>query len=211
MNTEAHVTTAPFLAVRVGPNKRYPALAELPKGSRIHQVDGEQGWLLIKMPDGRFGWVSSKHTEPAPAPIVNWSRLEWMRAAEGEIGVAEVEGAKHNPRIIEYHRACTLKATEDEIPWCSSFANWVMLQVSIKGTRDARARSWLNWGVAIDEPIFGCIVVFSRPPNPASGHVAFYVGKATNGRIRVLGGNQSNRVSIASYDPGRVLGYRLPA
>lgn len=41
------------------------------------------------------------------------------------------------------------------------------------------------------------------------GHVGFYV-RETDKYVYILGGNQSNKVSIAGYDKGRIIAYRLP-
>ena len=41
------------------------------------------------------------------------------------------------------------------------------------------------------------------------GHVGFYV-RETDRYVYILGGNQSNKVSIAGYDKGRIIAYRLP-
>ena len=129
---------------------------------------------------------------------------------EMETGVDEIRGAEgHNPRIVEYHQATSLKATDDETPWCSSFANWCMMKADVERTNSAMARSWLRWGQSLDEPRKGCVVIFSRPPKPTSGHVAFFE-EQRNGRIFVLGGNQSNQVNITSYPGDRLLGYRWP-
>jgi hypothetical protein len=43
--------------------------------------------------------------------------------AKAELGTTEVPGTQNNPRILEYHATTTLKATTDEVPWCSSFVN----------------------------------------------------------------------------------------
>jgi uncharacterized protein (TIGR02594 family) len=130
-----------------------------------------------------------------------------------EIGVCEVPGACANPRIIEYATHTVLEATSDEVPWCSSLANFVVDTAGFKGTESAAARSWLNWGVALNKPIVGCIVVFERKTvdNPNSAHVAICDhADISNGIIRVIGGNQSDSVSIARYPVAKVLGYRSP-
>lgn len=130
--------------------------------------------------------------------------------AKKEIGVSEVFGADANERIIEYAKHTTLAATSDEVPWCSSFANFVVDISGLKGTRSAAARSWLKWGVAIDKPILGCIVVFKRG-NPPSGHIAFCDHPdISNGIIRVIGGNQENSVKVSRFPIKDVLGYRAP-
>jgi uncharacterized protein (TIGR02594 family) len=133
----------------------------------------------------------------------------WMPIAIRELGVSEVIGAKNNPRILEYHQATSLKASDDETSWCSSFTNWVMKQAGIKGSGLANARSWLNWGVGTEKPIWGAVTVLKRGSNPWQGHVGFllYEGKS---QIMLLGGNQGNKVSIAAFNKSDLLGYRLP-
>lgn len=126
--------------------------------------------------------------------------------AKQEIGVKEILGGEHNPRILEYHATTTLKATDDETSWCSSFVNWCVIQAGLKGTNSAAARSWLTWGHETKEPKEGDIVVFKRG-NPPSGHVAFFVKKEGN-FIHVLGGNQSDQVKVSAYKAEDLLSYR---
>ena len=126
-----------------------------------------------------------------------------------ELGVQEHIGIAHNPRILEYHQATSLKASSDEIPWCASFVNWCLREAGFNGTHSASARSFLDWGkdVLLEEAKQGDIVVFSRGSNPTFGHVGFYAGR-TQTTINVLGGNQSNRVSLAAYPISKLLSLR---
>jgi len=134
-----------------------------------------------------------------------------LTIARGELGVREKPGAEHSARILEYHAATKLKATSDEVAWCSSFCNWVMQQAGIEGTGSAAARSWLSWGVELERPRVGCIVVLKRGDNPAQGHVALWLsGHEFNGYMRVLGGNQSGRVCVSRYLESRLISYRWP-
>jgi len=134
----------------------------------------------------------------------------WLEIASKEIGVKEIKGKEHNPRIIEYHSQTTLKATEDEVPYCSSFVNWCFYKSGIKGTRSAAARSWLNWGRELKTPRVGCVVILWRgSPDSASGHAAFWVSEDDK-TVSLLGANQNDSVCIAKYDKKRVLGYRWP-
>lgn len=136
----------------------------------------------------------------------------WYRIALAEIGVQEIAGEKDNPRIQEYLASTTLGVGHhDEVPWCSAFANFCMKKAGNTGTGRANARSWLNWGQPLHLPKLGCIVVFSRDSaGPASGHVGFFVSRTSKKMIKVLGGNQNNRVSVADYPESRLLGYRWP-
>ncbi len=136
----------------------------------------------------------------------------WFEIAKGEIGVEEIPGSAHNPRIIEYHATTTLRATSDEVAWCSAFVNWSLQQAGYGGTNSAAAKSWLRWreGKAINTPRTGCIVIFDRGTQPWQGHVAFYVGENGSEHIYVLGGNQSNQVKISSYRKRKIVGYRWP-
>lgn len=137
---------------------------------------------------------------------------EWYEIARKEVGQREILGPGMNPRIAEYYKATDLgKVNDDSVPWCSAFVNWCMREAGVKRTNKANARSWLYWGEELKEPRLGCVVVFSRPPNPASGHVALYVSETSAGNIWVLGGNQSNQVCVSAYGKARLLSYRWPA
>jgi uncharacterized protein (TIGR02594 family) len=156
-----------------------------------------------------------------PARVSLQTGESWMQMAEAELGIHEESlPGHHNKRIIEYHKTTTLKADTDETPWCSSFVNWVMIKAGYKGTNSAAAKSWLGWGKALGTPREGAITVIRRKtsgPDVATGsatgfHVAFYVSGSPE-HVRLLGGNQSNRVkysnfSLSSYD---VKGCRWPS
>lgn len=135
----------------------------------------------------------------------------WFITAKAELGIAEIAGSKHNSKIIEYHQTTTLKATQDEVPWCSSFVNWCMNKNGINGTDSAAARSWLNWGqeIKLYAP-YGCLVVLKRGNSQISGHVGFLVYSGLD-KIILLGGNQGDKVSIAPFKKADILSYRWAA
>jgi uncharacterized protein (TIGR02594 family) len=126
-----------------------------------------------------------------------------------ELGTAEIFGDTHNARIVEYHAATSLRATSDEVAWCASFVNWCLKKATIDGTNSARARSFLTWGVAVslEEAERGDIIVLSRGTNVLFGHVGFFAGQEGKS-VLVLGGNQSNKVSISPYPLHRILSIR---
>lgn len=131
-----------------------------------------------------------------------------MSIAKKEIGVREVPGkGKTNERIEEYHQSTTLKATEDEVPWCASFVGWVLKQAGIKGTGSAAAKSYATFGKKGKGEV-GDIVVFTRK---GGGHVAFLAkpfNPLKDTKVYVLGGNQGNAVTYKNYDAKNLIAIR---
>ena len=159
-------------------------------------------------------------TVPRPV-IIPSAGAPWMAIAQTELGIHEDSlPGHHNQRILEYHKTTTLKATEDEVPWCSSFVNWVMTKAGYRGTNNALAKSWLDWGVSLTAPREGAITVIKRKAatsDAATGsatgfHVAFYVS-STDAHVRLLGGNQGDAVRYSNFSLNSyaVRGYRWPA
>lgn len=134
---------------------------------------------------------------------------KWLVHARTYLGVAEIPGKATAPIISRWLRELKSIWSDDETPWCGVFVGAVMRECGLPLPKHwYRARDWLNWGDRIDAPLLGCVVVYERG---GGGHVGFVVGKDKLGRIITLGGNQGNRVSIAPFDPMRVLGYRWPS
>jgi len=166
---------------------------------------------------GIFKKGTLQTTAPKDVPVENVAEIKapepaepkWLTVARKELGTKEIAGAKHNPRIIEYHAATKLKAKTDEVAWCSSFANWCMKEAGIQGTESAWARDWLKWGVPLKEPRLGCIAVYERNAPGGDSHVCFWTGRTGNYDL-AIGGNQSNAVTISQQARGRLLGYRWP-
>lgn len=132
---------------------------------------------------------------------------KWMDVVDGEMGQEEIAGSKNNPRIVEYFSATTLGPSSDETPWCSAFANWVLKQVGIEGTKSAAALSWLDWGNPIKDPVKGCVVVFNH--GQGHGHVTFF-DHEKDGMLGCKGGNQNNQVKLSYYGHAELAGYRMP-
>lgn len=135
-----------------------------------------------------------------------------LAIAFNEIGVAEIPGPGNNPRIAEYLKSVSLPGI-DKIPHCAAFVNWVVKGGDLRGykgvdgTESGMARSFLQWGYPLLDPVLGCVVVLKRGLNPKKGHVGFYLDHS-RGFIRILGANQGDRVGINAYAKTRLLGYR---
>jgi uncharacterized protein (TIGR02594 family) len=133
----------------------------------------------------------------------------WVSTAEAYVGLKEVPGKGNDPTIVKW--LVTLKAwwRDDLTPWCGTFCGAVFREVGLKiPAAWYRAKAWLNWGVTLTSPAYGCVVVFNRK---GGGHVGFVVGINKDGQLMVLGGNQDNMVSVAPFDRERIAGFRWPA
>lgn len=137
------------------------------------------------------------------------SEPAWLVNARRYIGVAEIPGKEENPTIVNWLLKLKAAWGTEEVPWCGTFCGVCMSEAGIPLPKHwYRARDWLNWGVKIDAPTIGCVVVYERK---GGGHVGFVVGKDQQGNLMTLGGNQGDKVSIAPFPMHRVLGYRWPA
>lgn len=135
----------------------------------------------------------------------------WLARARRYIGQREIPGSKHNPLILRMWERIKSSIRDDETPWCAAFVGSMLELCGITSSRSPAARSYQNWGVKIDRPIPGCIVVFWRgSPKSYSGHVGFVTGITKSGNLVVLGGNQGDQVSEKAFDRSRVVSYRWP-
>lgn len=131
-------------------------------------------------------------------------------------GIMEIPGKEAHPTIVSFFNYTTLKTTKlalsDETPWCAAFVCAMLEQCGVPSTKSAGARSYLRWGVRLEHPRIGCVVVSERkdPNNKAAAHVAFYAGHINDKHYASLGGNQSNRVCTKSKPYSEVLAYCWP-
>ncbi|MEQ1697884.1 MAG: TIGR02594 family protein [Hyphomicrobiaceae bacterium] len=134
----------------------------------------------------------------------------WLAPAWAELGQRETPGASANPRIRDLHADARHAETKsDEIPWCAAYVSACLERSNILSTRSLRARDYLAWGTALDTPRFGAIAVLSRDPDPNAGHVAFFIDQTADHLI-LLGGNQSNAVTVQAFPKSRLLSLRWP-
>jgi uncharacterized protein (TIGR02594 family) len=101
--------------------------------------------------------------------------------------------------------------------WCAAFVNAVLEESGIKSNKDHKypltARAFLDWGQPVSKNNIkaGDIVVFPRGNQGWQGHVGFYLRTQVINNVEyywILGGNQSNKVSIVLYKANKALGIR---
>ena len=132
---------------------------------------------------------------------------KYLKLARSHIGLKELTGHNDHPLILNWWVKLNAKWLYKQA-WCGLFVGHCFNEFNHAIPKAFyRAKAWLDWGVKVDRPCVGCVVVFDRK---GGGHVGFVVGKDNAGRLLVLGGNQGNQISIAPFDRSRVLGYRVP-
>ncbi len=140
--------------------------------------------------------------------------LVWFQEARRLIGVTEKPGSKNNLEILDWADDLDIAYGADSIPWCGLYvAHCIGSTLSREPlpTNPLGARNWMRFGAPC-EPQIGAVLVFWRgSKNGWKGHVGFYAGEEKGGIFQVLGGNQSEKVSIARIKSDRLLGTRWPA
>ena len=128
------------------------------------------------------------------------------------VGTLETPGKSSNPQIMKWADEVGVarlgyKYTGDDVPWCGLFAALVVLRAGGKVVNGPLyALNWGNVGTAVKSPVLGDILTFKRQ---GGGHVGFYVAEDDTA-YHVLGGNQSDKVSVARIAKDRLYRARRP-
>ena len=98
-------------------------------------------------------------------------------------------------------------------PWCGDFVETCIRMglpdeplLGALGTNSYWARNWLLFGKDA-KPVTGAVLIFERG---SGGHVGFALGQDDT-YFFVIGGNQSDAVTVARIAKSRLLGARWPA
>lgn len=159
------------------------------------------------------GVPAPKRPPDLPEEVPSTGEPQWLQLARQDLGIKEVPGKAANPEIMRAWRYCDYDPPDgDETAWCSAKACEWIERSGLPSTRAPNARSWEKWGASLKKPKPGAVTVFWRgTPTGWQGHVALYIGPGSKpGTIKVLGGNQSNSVSIQDYSEAQLIGYRWP-
>lgn len=132
-----------------------------------------------------------------------------LSIARADLGLREIPGARHNPRIVEMFAEAGFSGVKDDgTAWCAAAVGSWLKRAGIQPSGSLAARSYLDWGEAVAEPVPGCVVIFPRGKG-WQGHVGI-VSAVAGDRLKVISGNQRNAVTEAGYSAARALGFRVP-
>ena len=141
-------------------------------------------------PPGPFPWMTEAKAALGrhKARDRSWP-MDWLKRDGRSLG-----DPSKNPWCGDFVETCSRVALPDE-PLLGAL-----------GANPHWARNWLLFGQAV-QPIAGAVLVFERG---SGGHVGFAMGQPDT-HFYVLGGNQSDAVTIALIAKSRLLGARWPA
>ena len=138
-----------------------------------------------------------------------------------DLGLSERQGSGSNPLILEKARRVAAADPslrwighfyhDDAIPWCGLQMADVVVRAGAMPVlpNPLSARAWATWGDdAGKTPLYGAIAVLTRQ---GGAHVALVDGVSTTGaHVRLIGGNQGDRVSRNWFVKTRIVALRAP-
>lgn len=144
-----------------------------------------------------YTWLQD---EPGPRLLTEFLKIH---------GTAENKGSASNPTILWWAKQIGLEQAyrDDAIAWCGLAMGYVAGQAGWEFAPRGNAlwaRNWLHWGNPSPTPMLADVLVFKRG---SGGHVGIYVAEDKE-CFHVLGGNQSDMVSIKRIVKQRLLGAR---
>lgn len=158
---------------------------------------------------GPITWAALQPPEDAQPRERGSNGIPWMSYAAGVKGLHEV---RDYPRLRAWFDSSVAWIDPREIPWCGAFVATAMRQwdphIALP-KNPLGARNWGKFGEGVN-PQFGAILTFWRGSKSGwKGHVGFYWGE-DQAAFHVLGGNQSNAVTVTRISKSRFLEARWP-
>jgi uncharacterized protein (TIGR02594 family) len=137
----------------------------------------------------------------------------WYEEARRHLGMQEQRGPGSNRKLLDWADDLDIEYKSDDIPWCGLFVAHCVgstLPAEVLPRSPLMARGWKSCGRQTS-PRLGAIMVFWRGSKEGSlGHVGLYAGEDQQA-YHILGGNQSDSVSVARISKRRLLEARWPA
>ncbi|WP_064579601.1 DUF4280 domain-containing protein [Streptobacillus moniliformis] len=116
-------------------------------------------------------------------------------------------------KIVMYHKIGGGIDANSQIPWCSSFVNWILDVSGIGSFKTASSQQMINKLKRIDKPLYGSILIFTKynKNNEATGHghITFLMGITDDKKQYIcLGGNQEREIKYSKYYLDKKMGVK---
>lgn len=152
------------------------------------------------------------YAEPSVTPPEGpgWAALERILSStlnEAKAGQWKETGS--NPKIGACFAAGGIKATNDRAtPWCAGFMSKMLADAGLESLRTLSSQAYRKYGSEIGVTDWSRvrkndIIIVSY--GGGSGHVGFFRGfDQAKGKVMLLGGNQSDNVTLAPFGTGKI-------
>jgi len=172
-------------------------------------VDGVVGPKTAEALDAALAALPDAKVTPMPGTTAD-KDPPWFNRMTKMMGVYEYPGDADNPEIIKMAQACggaiKREYVHDSIPWCALALNYSLIAEGFPGTGTLLALDFRKYGSRLAGPARGAIATKRRQ---GGGHVFLVAGRTLDGTIIGRGGNQSDMVCDAFFDPDE-LQYNWP-
>ncbi|MBO6759258.1 MAG: TIGR02594 family protein [Roseibium sp.] len=133
----------------------------------------------------------------------------WLTEMNRRRGLHE---KRDNAALSAWLRIGKFLGNPAKLPWCGDAVETCIVKTlpdEAVPSNPFWAQAWKGFGRDAKGPIVGSIGVIRW--NKRSGHVGFVVGyDARRKRVHLMGGNQQNAVTIASFPEAKFIAYRWP-
>ncbi|GAB5434801.1 MAG: hypothetical protein EpisKO_41710 [Epibacterium sp.] len=143
------------------------------------------------------------------SPTTRRSEIPWMSEASRVLGLHE---RRNNSRLRAWFDKSVSWIDPRDVAWCGAFVatchRLADPEIDLP-ENPLGARNWDGWGQSTD-PVLGATLSFWRVSRDSwKGHVGFYFGE-DNTHYHVLGGNQSDAVTVTRISKDRLLDASWP-
>ena len=135
--------------------------------------------------------------------------IQWMAEAQKVRGLHE---QSNTSQLKHWFDKSVSWIDPREVPWCGAFVAtcFRLYKPGIPLPENPLgARNWMNFGKPCGAVFGSCLVFWRGSYSGWKGHVGFYYGEDATA-YHVLGGNQSNAVTVTRVSKDRLLGARWP-
>lgn len=126
-----------------------------------------------------------------------------------DLGTKEIPGLANNQKILQFLQYVDKSVKDETTSWCSAAVNYWAHDCGLPISGSLAARSWLKVGKNTTTPTRGndIVVLWRVKPNSWQGHVGVYFHHNKT-HVWILGGNQSDQVSVEAFPITQLLAFR---